>query len=193
METRRHVGYVPGDLRLFDRLTGQEQLDSLARVHESVDRAWRDALTERFDVVLDRPIRELSRGNRQKSGSCRHSCIARRCSYLTSRRAASIRSFRAEFRTLFHETVAAGTSVFLSSHSLDEVQHVSDRVAIIREESSSTSTPSSTFAITRSGTYRSHSRSRLTRSHSQPSRESAWWKSKDGAPSLAPVAAMDGS
>jgi ABC-2 type transport system ATP-binding protein len=37
-----------------------------------------------------------------------------------------------EFRTLVRETATAGAAVFLSSHSLDEVQHVADRVAIIR-------------------------------------------------------------
>ena len=39
VETRRHVGYVPGDLRLFDRLTGREQLDSLARLRGSIEQA----------------------------------------------------------------------------------------------------------------------------------------------------------
>ena len=39
VEARRHVGYVPGDLRLFDRLTGREQLDSLARLRGSADAA----------------------------------------------------------------------------------------------------------------------------------------------------------
>jgi ABC-2 type transport system ATP-binding protein len=37
-----------------------------------------------------------------------------------------------EFRALLRETVASGATAFLSSHSLDEVQHVADRVAIIR-------------------------------------------------------------
>ena len=62
---RRMIGYLPGDLRLFDRLTGREQLASLTRLRGTVDAALRDALVERFGVVLDRPIRELSKGNRQ--------------------------------------------------------------------------------------------------------------------------------
>jgi ABC-2 type transport system ATP-binding protein len=58
----------PGDLRLFDRLTAREQLDSLARLRGGVDAQLQDALCERFGVVLDRPIRQLSKGNRQKIG-----------------------------------------------------------------------------------------------------------------------------
>jgi ABC-type sugar transport system ATPase subunit len=61
VEARRRVGYLPGDLRLFDRLTGRQQLDSLARMRGKVDPPVRDALVERFGVVLDRPIRDLGR------------------------------------------------------------------------------------------------------------------------------------
>jgi ABC-2 type transport system ATP-binding protein len=38
-----------------------------------------------------------------------------------------------EFQQLLRDQVATGRSVFLSSHSLDEVQHVADRVGIVRE------------------------------------------------------------
>ena len=67
IEARRPVGYLPGDLRLYDRLTGRKQLDSLARLRGG-ETPLRDELCERFGVVLDRPIRELSKGNRQKLG-----------------------------------------------------------------------------------------------------------------------------
>ena len=132
VETRRHVGYVPGDLRLFDRLTGREQLDSLARLRGSIEQAWRDALIERFDVVLDRPIRELSRGNRQKIGIVQAFMHRPQVLVLDEPTSGLDPILQSEFQTLLLETVAAGASVFLSSHSLDEVQHVSDRVAIIR-------------------------------------------------------------
>jgi ABC-2 type transport system ATP-binding protein len=42
--SRRPVGYLPGDLRLDDRLTGREQLDSLARLRGSVDEPFRQEL-----------------------------------------------------------------------------------------------------------------------------------------------------
>src|SRR6187401_2231192 len=53
---RGRIGYLPGDLRLSDRLTAREQLDSLARLRGSVDEALRTELCDRLQVDLDRPI-----------------------------------------------------------------------------------------------------------------------------------------
>ena len=132
VEAKRLVGYVPGDLRLFDRLTGRDQLDSLARLRGSVDAAVRRALVERFEVVLDRPIRELSKGNRQKLGLVQAFMHRPPLLVLDEPTSGLDPILQEEFRALLRETVAAGDTVFLSSHSLDEVQHVADRVAIIR-------------------------------------------------------------
>ena len=131
-EVRRRVGYVPGDLRLSDRLTGDEQLDSLARLRGSVDRPLRDELCRRFGVVLDRPIRELSRGNRQKLGLVQAFMHRPDVLVLDEPTSGLDPLLQEEFRVLLRETADDGRAVFLSSHSLDEVQHVADRVAIIR-------------------------------------------------------------
>ncbi len=132
VEVRRRVGYVPGDLRLSDRLTGREQLDSLARLRGSVDRPLRDALCRRFGVVLDRPIRDLSRGNRQKLGVVQAFMHRPDVLVLDEPTSGLDPLLQDEFRLLLRETAADGRAVFLSSHSLDEVQHVADRVGIIR-------------------------------------------------------------
>jgi ABC-2 type transport system ATP-binding protein len=133
VEVKRQVGYVPGDLRLFDRLTGREQLDSLARLRGSVDAELRQTLLERFEVVLDRPIRELSKGNRQKLGIVQAFMHAPSVVVLDEPTSGLDPILQKEFRALLRESAAMGTTVFLSSHSLDEVQHVADRVAIIRD------------------------------------------------------------
>ena len=129
---RRAAGYLPGDLRLTDRLTGQEQLDSLARLRGGVDDAYRRELCERLDVVLDRPIRQLSRGNRQKLGLVQAFMHRPELVVLDEPSSGLDPLLQAELRLLLRETAAAGSTVFLSSHSLDEVQHVADRVGIIR-------------------------------------------------------------
>jgi hypothetical protein len=59
---------LPGDVALYPKLSGATVLDYLADLRGGVDRRVRDQLAERFDAQLDRPVRELSTGNRQKLG-----------------------------------------------------------------------------------------------------------------------------
>ncbi|HEX7256041.1 MAG TPA: ABC transporter ATP-binding protein [Gaiellaceae bacterium] len=129
---RRHVGYLPGDLRLNDRLTGQEQLDSLARLRGGADADLRERLVRRFDCVLDRPIRELSKGNRQKLGIVQAVMHRPEVLILDEPTGGLDPINQSEFRSLARETAGEGRTVFLSSHSLEEVQRVADRVGIIR-------------------------------------------------------------
>jgi ABC-2 type transport system ATP-binding protein len=131
VEARRRVGYLPGDLRLPDRLTARQQLDSLSRLRGAAA-PLRDALCERLGVVLDRPIRELSRGNRQKIGLVQAFMHRPELAVLDEPTSGLDPLLQAEVRALLRETAAEGRTVFLSSHSLDEVQHVADRVGIIR-------------------------------------------------------------
>ncbi|MCS7007785.1 MAG: ABC transporter ATP-binding protein, partial [Thermoleophilia bacterium] len=132
VEARRRVGYVPGDLRLPDRVTAAEYLDSLGRLRGLRDRTRRDELCERLDVVLDRPLRQLSRGNRQKVGIVQAFMHEPDLVVLDEPTAGLDPLLQAEVRALMRETAAAGGTIFLSSHSLDEVQHTADRVGIIR-------------------------------------------------------------
>jgi ABC-2 type transport system ATP-binding protein len=68
IEVHRRVGYLPGELALYPRLTGREILDRAAHIRGHADHRFRDELVERFDVELDRPTRTLSKGNAQKIG-----------------------------------------------------------------------------------------------------------------------------
>ena len=131
VEARKRVGYLPGDLRLSDRLSAREQLDSLARLRGTAT-PLRDALCERLGVVLDRPIRELSRGNRQKIGIVQAFMHRPDLAVLDEPTSGLDPLLQAEVRALLRESAAEGRTVFLSSHSLDEVQHTADRVGIIR-------------------------------------------------------------
>jgi ABC-2 type transport system ATP-binding protein len=129
---RALLGYLPGDLRLPDRLTARQLLDSLARLRGTEDAALRAELCERFDVVLERPIRHLSKGNRQKVGLVQAFMHRPDLVVLDEPTSGLDPLLQGEVRTVLRETAAEGRTVFLSSHSLDEVQHVADRVGIIR-------------------------------------------------------------
>jgi ABC-2 type transport system ATP-binding protein len=132
VEARRRIGYLPGDLRLPDRPTAAEYLASLSRLRGTVDVTRRDELCERLGVVLDRPLRQLSKGNRQKVGLVQAFMHRPDLVVLDEPTAGLDPLLQAEVRAVMRETAAEGGTVFLSSHSLDEVQHTADRVGVIR-------------------------------------------------------------
>jgi ABC-2 type transport system ATP-binding protein len=132
VDARRRLGYLPGDLRLADSLTAHEQLASLTRLRGTVDQALRDELCARFEVVLDRPIRHLSKGNRQKIGLVQAFMHRPELVVLDEPTSGLDPLLQAEARALMRETAADGRTVFLSSHTLDEVQEAADRVGIVR-------------------------------------------------------------
>jgi ABC-2 type transport system ATP-binding protein len=132
VSARAGAGYLPGELRLADRLTGLEQLESLARLRGGVDERLRDELCERLGVVLDRPVRQLSKGNRQKLGLVQAFMHRPPLVVLDEPTAGLDPLLQEEVRALLRETAEDGRTVFLSSHSLDEVEHVADRVGMLR-------------------------------------------------------------
>jgi ABC-2 type transport system ATP-binding protein len=132
VELHRQIGYLPGDLALYPRLTGRHHLEWFAGARGVPDMSLANELVERFQVVIDRPVRELSTGNRQKIGLTLAFMHRPELLVLDEPTSGLDPLMQDEFERLVRETVAEGRTVFLSSHELDEVQHLADRVAIIK-------------------------------------------------------------
>src|SRR5436190_24403770 len=59
---RRHVAYLPGELRLYETMTGRQVVEFLANLRgQSVDAAVAE-LARQFDIDLSRPLVQLSSG-----------------------------------------------------------------------------------------------------------------------------------
>ena len=129
----RRVGYLPGELALFPRLTGRQHLDRFARARGLQDHGYRAELVERFAAELDRPVRTLSKGNRQKIGLVLAFMHRPDLLVLDEPTSGLDPLLQDEFISLVRETVSEGRTVLLSSHELDEVQRVVDRLSIIKE------------------------------------------------------------
>ena len=132
LEIRRRVGFLPGDLAMYPKLTGRVVLDYLARAPRRRRRRVRDSLVERFDADLDRPIRELSTGNRQKLGLIQAFMHEPELLILDEPIAGLDPLVQQSFHALLGEVSAQGRTVFLSSHTLSEVERVTHRLAILR-------------------------------------------------------------
>ena len=132
LEIRRRVGFLPGDFALYPKLTGAAMLDYLAELRGGVDGRVRDALAERFDAQLDRPIRELSTGNRQKLGLIQAFMHEPELLILDEPIAGLDPLVQQSFHALLGRSPRRDGQCFLSSHTLSEVERVADRVAILR-------------------------------------------------------------
>jgi len=132
---RSRTGYLPGDLHLYERLTPREYLRYIAALRGLDGLGEGEALAERFELELERPIKALSKGNRQKVGLVQAFLHRPDLLLLDEPTAGLDPLVQQTFNELLREVVAEGRTVFLSSHILSEVQRLADRVAIIREGS----------------------------------------------------------
>jgi ABC-2 type transport system ATP-binding protein len=132
-EVHRRVGYLPGDLELFPRLTGRQHITWFARARGADTGSVAQQLIDRFQVVADRPVRELSKGNRQKIGLVLAFMHRPELLVLDEPTSGLDPLMQHEFENLLRETTADGRTVFLSSHELDEVQRIVGRIAIIKD------------------------------------------------------------
>jgi ABC-2 type transport system ATP-binding protein len=127
------VAYVAGEPYLWPSLTGAETLEFLARVRGGTDVAYRDTLVERFKLDVNKKVRALSKGNRQKVQLI--AAFASRADLLILDEPTSGLDplMEVAFRETVHEAKERGQTVFLSSHILSEVEALCDRVGILRE------------------------------------------------------------
>jgi ABC-2 type transport system ATP-binding protein len=92
-----------------------------------------DSLVERFDADLNRPIRQLSTGNRQKLGLIQAFMHEPELLILDEPIAGLDPLVQQSFHALLREVSAQSRTVFLSSHTLSEVERVTTRMAILRQ------------------------------------------------------------
>ena len=129
----RHVAYVAGEPYLWPSLTSAETFELFARVRGGTDVAYRDALVGRFQLDVDKKVRALSKGNRQKVQLV--AAFASRADLLILDEPTSGLDplMEVAFRDTVHEAKERGQTVFLSSHILSEVEALCDRVGILRD------------------------------------------------------------
>jgi ABC-2 type transport system ATP-binding protein len=132
VEIRRHIGYLPSDIALYPELTGHETIKYFANLRGGVDRALVSSLAERLNADLGKKVGNLSSGNRQKVGLIQALMNEPRLLIMDEPSTGLDPLVQSEFHRILQEVAAEGRSVFLSSHTLSEVQQVANRVGIIR-------------------------------------------------------------
>ena len=132
-ELHKQIAYVPGETSYWPSMTGAETLRFLANIHGSSNDDYQAELIEKFDFDPNKKVRSYSKGNRQKIALI--AALATKADLLIFDEPTSgldpvmARVFRDEVLA----AKKAGQTVFLSSHMLEEVEELCDRVAVLRE------------------------------------------------------------
>ena len=132
VEVKRVVGYVPGEPPQFGGLRGREVVAYLAAMAGGVDQAHVKDLAGRLQLDLGQRYREYSSGNRQKLILLLAFMHRPRLLILDEPTTGLDPLNQQEFNAMLREARDAGATAFLSSHILSEVEHLCDRVGIIR-------------------------------------------------------------
>lgn len=126
------IGYLPGELALYERLTGERYLRDFAAFRGGVAWSRVEALGERLGLDLTRRIKALSHGNKQKVGLVQAFMHQPDLLILDEPTQGLDPLVQQVFYAILDEERARGATVFLSSHVMPEVERVCDRVGIIR-------------------------------------------------------------
>ncbi len=129
----KDIAYVPGETSYWPNLTGAETLKFLANIHGSVDDDYQAVLVKKFDFDPNKKIRDYSKGNRQKIALI--AALATRAKLLIFDEPTSgLDPVMAKvFRDEVLKAKRNGQTVFLSSHMLEEVEELCDRVAVLKD------------------------------------------------------------
>jgi ABC-2 type transport system ATP-binding protein len=130
---KAEVGYLPGDLRLYPWLTCRKAMRLFGRVRgRDLTQAGAE-LSDEFGLDPDVRVRAMSRGMRQKLGLILALAHRPRLLILDEPTASLDPLMQAKLYRRLREFVAEGRTVFLSSHTLGEVERLCGRVVILRE------------------------------------------------------------
>ena len=132
VEVKRLVGYVPGELPQFGGLRGRDIVGHFADLRGGVDPQRVKQICERFDLDLGLKFREYSSGNKRKLAIVLAFMHRPRLLVLDEPSNGLDPLNQQEFFKLTQEARSEGATIFLSSHVLSEVEHVCERIAIIR-------------------------------------------------------------
>jgi ABC-type multidrug transport system ATPase subunit len=133
VDIKRLVGYVPGEPSLDGNLTGGQILEYFAHLRGGVDQKYLSSLIERLDLDTGRKFRQYSTGNKRKVVLIQAFMHKPRVLILDEPTSGLDPLNQQEFDGMVREAREEGSTVFLSSHVLSEVEKTCTRVGIIRE------------------------------------------------------------
>lgn len=132
-EIKKHVGYMPSEVNYYEKMDVHELLGYSANFYDTDCESRIKELAEAFALDLNRKIIDLSRGNQKKVSILQSLIHQPRLLILDEPTSGLDPLMQAKFFDILKEENSRGTTIFLSSHTLSEVQKMCRRVGIIKE------------------------------------------------------------
>ncbi|HEY3375787.1 MAG TPA: ABC transporter ATP-binding protein [Candidatus Aquicultor sp.] len=132
-EIKQEMGILPGDIHLYENMTGEAFLNYITRFRPNKLSVLKDSLAKRFDINLKTRIKDYSKGNRQKIAVIQATMHKPKLLLLDEPTSGLDPLMQEEFYNLIKEFKADGQTVFLSSHILPEIEKICDRVGIVKD------------------------------------------------------------
>ncbi len=130
---RKRIGYIPGDFGLYGHMTGWKFLAYFGKVRGGYDAESAKAYAKKLDIKLDRRMKEYSRGMRQKVAIIQAFMNDPDLIIMDEPTNGLDPLVQQTFMDMLREEAGHGTTIFMSSHVLSDVEKVCNRVAIIKE------------------------------------------------------------
>lgn len=133
VEVRRRVAYLPGELRLYEGMTGRRLIGFLASLRGQSDFTAADSLARQLDINLDQPLTQMSSGMKRKVALIAVLTPNVPLIILDEPTNTLDPTMRDELLVQLLAAKAAGKAVLFSSHVLHEVEAICDRVVILKK------------------------------------------------------------
>ncbi len=131
-EIRELIGYLPGELNIPPNYSVKDFITYMASLKKQPSHRMIE-IAERFELPMNKKVNALSKGNKQKMGIVLAFMHDPEIYILDEPTSGLDPLWQQELYDLILEEKKRGKTIFSSSHNLDEVQRICDRIAIIRE------------------------------------------------------------
>jgi len=127
---KQYIGYLPGNVKLYDKWTGWEHIKFFESVRGKSSNV--ESLIKRFDFNPNAKFRHLSSGNKQKLGLILALMHEPKLLVMDEPTVGLDPLLQYEIHKVLMEMRDHGTTIFISSHNLPEIETLCGRVAIIK-------------------------------------------------------------